>query len=129
MLDPDMPKRLQQQPDASALGTEPTEEVATAMKAMANAKKAVRPNGFPVELLKVGLQQDPTILLELHRLTTLIWGEEKDAVITGLHTKGDKTECGNYGSISLVSHAGKVLLKVAARRPRYFYEAKGLLPE
>ena len=135
MLDPDIPKRLLQQPVASALGIEPTEkEIATAMKAMANAK-VVGPDGLPAELLKLGLQQDRTILLELHRLTTLIWREGKaplqwkDAVITILHKKGNKTECENYRGISLVSHAGKVLLKVAARRLGAYCEAKGLLPE
>ena len=104
------------------------------MKAMANAK-AVGPDGLPAELLKLELQQDRTILLELHRLTTLIWCEGKvlqqwkDAVITVLHKKGDKTECENYRGISLVSHAGKVLLEVVARRLRAYCEAKGLLPE
>ena len=40
MLDADIPKRLPQHPVASALGIEPTEEeIATAMKAMANAKR------------------------------------------------------------------------------------------
>ena len=93
------------------------------------------PNGLPTELLKLGLQQDRTILLEFHRLTTLIWRERKVpqqwkyAVITVLHKKGDKTECGNYRGISLVSHAGKVLLKVVARRLSAYFEAKGLLPE
>ena len=53
----------------------------------------------------------------------------KGAVITVLHKKGDKTECGNYRGISLVSHAGKVLLKVVARRLSAYCEAKGLLPE
>ena len=78
MLDPDIPKRLPQHLGASALGIEPTEEeIATAMKAMTNAK-AVEPDGLPAELLKLGLQQDRTILLELHRLTTLIWREGKD---------------------------------------------------
>ena len=122
MLDPDIPKRLPQHSVATALGVEPTEEeIATAMKAMASTK-AVGPNGLPAELLKLGLQQDRTILLELHRLTTLIWREgkvpqqSKDAVITVLHKKGDKTECENYRGISLVSHASKVLLKVVARR-------------
>ena len=136
MLDPDIPKRLPQQPVASALGIEPTEEeIATEMKAMVN-EKAVGPDGLPTELLKLGLQQDRTILLEFHRLTTLIWREGKvpqqwkDAVITVLHhKKGDKTECGNYRGISLVSHARKVLLKVVARRLSAFCEAKGLLPE
>ena len=49
MLDPDIPKRLLQHPVASALGIEPTEEeIATAMKAMANAK-AVGPDGLPTD--------------------------------------------------------------------------------
>ena len=58
MLDPDIPKWLPQQPVVSVLGIKPTEkEVATAMKAMTNAK-AVGPDGLPAELLKLGLQQD-----------------------------------------------------------------------
>ena len=77
MLYPDIPKRLPQHPVASAFGIEPTEEeIATAMKAMANAK-AVGLDGLPAELLRLGLQQDRTILLELHRLTTLVWCEGK----------------------------------------------------
>ena len=135
MLDADIPKRLPQHPAASALGIEPTEEkIATAMEAMA-IKKEVGSDGLPPELLKLGLQQNRTILRELHRLTTLTWREGKvpqqweDAVITVLYKKGDKTECGNYRGISLVSHAGKVLLKVVARRLSAYCEAKGLLPE
>ena len=46
-----------------------------------------------------------------------------------LSRRSDKTECGNYRGISLVSHAGKVLLKVVARRLSAYCEAKGLLPE
>ena len=58
MLDPDIPKRLPQQPVANALEIEPTEEeIATAMKAIATAK-AVGLDGLPVELLKLGLQRD-----------------------------------------------------------------------
>ena len=96
-------------------------------------REAVGPDGLPAELLKLGLQQDRTILLELHRLTTLIWREGKvpqqwkNAVIIVLHKKGDKTECGNYRGILPVSHAGKVLLKVVARRLGDYCEAKGLL--
>ena len=49
MLDPDIPKRLPQQPVASALGIEPTEEaIATVRKVMTNAK-AAGPGGFPVD--------------------------------------------------------------------------------
>ena len=57
MLDPDIPKRLPQRPVPSTLGIEPTEEIVTAIKAMPNVK-AVEPDGFPVELTKLGLQQD-----------------------------------------------------------------------
>ena len=117
MLDPDIPKKLPQQSVASTLVIEPAEEeIATAIKAMSNAK-AVGRDGLPAELLKLGLQHDRTILLELYRLIILIWREGevpqqwKDVVITILHKKGDKMECRNYRGISLVSHAGKVLLK------------------
>ena len=121
MLGPDTPKRLPQQPVAIALGIEATEEEnVTSMMVLANTK-AVGPDDLPGELLKLGLQQDRTILLELHRLITLTWREGKvtqqwkDAVITVLHKKGDEAECGNYRDISLVSHACKVLLRVVAR--------------
>ena len=50
-------------------------------------------------------------------------------VITVLHKKDDKTECGNCCGILLVSHAGKVLFKVVARRLSDYCETKGLLPE
>ena len=77
MLDPDIPERLPQHPVTSTFGIEPTEkDIVTAMKVMANAK-AVGPDGLPAELLKLGLQQDRTILLEFHRLTTLTWREGK----------------------------------------------------
>ena len=51
MLYLDIPTRLPQQPVASALGIEPTEEeIAIATKALANAK-VVGPDGLPGELL------------------------------------------------------------------------------
>ena len=68
-------------------------------------------------------------------LITFIWREGKvpqqwkDAVITLLHKKDGKTECGNYRGISLVSHAGEVLLKVIVRRLGAYCEAKELLLE
>ena len=61
---------------AATRGECPEEEIATVMKTMANAK-VVEPNGLPAELLKLRLQQDQTILLELHRLITLIWRKGK----------------------------------------------------
>ena len=71
------------------------------MKVTANAK-VVGPDGLPVELLKLQLFRN--VVMELHRLTTLIWRQgkvpqqQKDTVITALH-KNNKTECGDLYSI------------------------------
>ena len=46
-----------------------------------------------------------------------------------LHKKKDRTECANYRGISLVAHAGKVLLKIIARRLSEYCERVGILPE
>ena len=46
-----------------------------------------------------------------------------------LRKKKDRTECGSYRSISLVAHAGKILLKIIARHPSQHCERMGALPE
>ena len=53
----------------------------------------------------------------------------KDAIIMVLHKKKDRTECGNYRGISLVVHAGKILLKIVACRLSEYCERVGTLPE
>ena len=40
-----------------------------------------------------------------------------------------ETECGNYRGISQVAHAGKILLKIIARRFSEYCERVGMLPE
>ena len=46
-----------------------------------------------------------------------------------LHKNMDRTECSNYRGLSLVAHAGKVLLKIVANRLGDFCEEAGILPE
>ena len=123
-----------QQTMAAKLGVEPTEgEIPVALRAMANSK-AVGTDGLPAELLKLGLNQDRLILRELHRLITATWCEGKvpqrwkDGIIIVIHKK-DRTDCGNYCGISLVPYAGKVRIKVIAKRLSEYCERKGLLPE
>ena len=53
----------------------------------------------------------------------------KNAIIMALHKKKERTECGNYRSNSLVAHAGKILLKIIARRLSEYFERVGILPE
>ena len=54
--------------------------------------------------------------------------EWKDATIKVLHKK-DRTECSNYRGLSLVAHAGTVLLKIVANRLGDFCEEAGILPK
>ena len=55
--------------------------------------------------------------------------QRKDAITMVLHKKKDRTECGNYRGISLVAHAGKILLKIIARRLSEYCERVGIPPE
>ena len=53
----------------------------------------------------------------------------KVAIIMVLHKRKDRTECGNYRFISLVVHAGKILLNVIARRLSEYSERVGIWRE
>ena len=53
----------------------------------------------------------------------------KYAIIMVLHKIKDRAECGNYRGISLVSHAGKILLKIITRRLNEYCKRVGVLPE
>ena len=46
-----------------------------------------------------------------------------------LHKKRDRAEFGNSRGISLVAHAGKILLKIIACRPSEYCKLVGILPE
>ena len=131
----DIIEELPQWPITHALGVEPTEnKLIEALRSMANAK-AVGPDELPVELLKLGKKHDPTVLREFHRVIKLMWHQRevpqrwRDAVIKLLHKKKDRIECGNYRGISLVAHAGKVLLKIVTTRLSAYCEVRNLLPE
>ena len=54
---------------------------------------------------------------------------ERRGHATILHKKGDTIKCGDYSDISIVSHAGKMVLKVVARRLSHYRETKVRLPE
>ena len=102
---------------------------------MANGK-AMGPDELPAKLLKLGLSDSShEILLALHDIIVAVWmtgevpQEWKDATIKVLHEKKDRTECSNYRGLSLVAHAGKVLLKIGANRLGDFCEEAGILPE
>ena len=89
-----------------------------------------------MELFKIALNDDPALrgrLLDI--IVCNIWsgGEVPQqweyVIIMVLHKKKDQTECGNYRGVSLVAHAGKILLKIIARRLNEYCERVGILRE
>ena len=108
-------------------------EVKEAIRALAN-RKAVGPDGLPAELLK-GLADEGEFntLGNFHDIIFAVWRKGsvpqqwKYKTIKVLHKKKDRTECGNYRGISLVAHAGKVLLKVIAGHLSDYCERENIL--
>ena len=96
-------------------------ELTDVIRSLANGK-AVGPDGVSVELFKITLNGDSTLRRRLLGIVVCIWREGevprqgKYAIIMVLHKKKDRAECGSYRGFSLVAHAGKVLLKIIARR-------------
>ena len=106
-----------------------------AIRAIAN-RKAVGPDGLLVELLKVLVDDGHSDNFgNFNEIVLAVWTrgrvpqQWKDATIKEPHMKKDRTESGNYCSISLVAHAGKVLLKVIAGRLSDYCQQEGILPE
>ena len=133
---PTIIKGLSLEPVALSLGDPPVvDETKQALRSMAN-DKAMGPDELPAELLTLGLSDSShEILFALHGKVVAVWmtmkvsQEWKDAAINVLHKKKDRTECGSYRGLSLVAHAGKVLLKIVANQFGDFCEEAGILPE
>ena len=132
---PNIAEGLDQWPENMPLEVQPTmQELTDAIRSLANGK-AVGPDGVSVELFKITLNGDPALRRRLLDIVVRIWGggevpqQWNDGIIMVLHKKKDRTECGNCRSISLVAHAGKILLKIIARRLSEYCESVGVLPE
>jgi hypothetical protein len=125
---------IEQRPVKLELAANPTlAETEAAIKQLAN-RKAPGVDGLPVELLKL-CRECPEILYVFHQIIVKVWLEEdvpqewKDAVLVVIFKKLDKSVCANYRGISLISHAGKVLLKIVQARLSDYAEKEKLLPE
>jgi len=81
--------------------------------------KAAGPDGIPIELLKLS---EDSVVNAMHRIITAVWingiwpEDWTQSTFVPLFKKGDPTVCANYRTISLISHASKVLLKVILNR-------------
>ena len=81
--------------------------------------KANRGDGIPVELFQI-LKADA--LKVLHSICQQIWKtqqwpqDRKRLVFIPIPKKGNVKECSNYCTITLISHASKVMLKILQAR-------------
>jgi len=62
------------------------------------------------------------VIYAMHRIIKAVWNDGKwpedwtESTFVPLYKKGDPAVCANYRTISLISHASKVLLKVILNR-------------
>ena len=134
-LDPNIAGGLDQWPENMPLGVQPTmQKLTDAIRSLENGK-AAGPEGVSVELFKITLNGDPALRRRLLDIVVRIWRgvkvpqQWKYAIIMVLHKKKNRTECGSYRGISQVAHAGKILLKIIARRISEYCERVGILPK
>ena len=77
--------------------------------------KASRGDGIPVELFQI-LEDDA--MKVLHSICQQIWKTQqwpqdwKRSVFIPIPKKGNAKQCSNYHTISLISHASKIMLKI-----------------
>ena len=81
--------------------------------------KASGGDGIPVELFQVLKDDDVKVL---HSICQQIWKTQQwpqdwnRSVFIPIPKKGNPKECSNYGTIALISHTSKVMLKILQAR-------------
>ena len=81
--------------------------------------KASGDDGIPVELFQI-LEEDAVKVL--HSICQQMWKTQqwpqdwKRSVFISIPKKGNAKECSNYHTVALISHAGKVMLKILQAR-------------
>ena len=97
--------------------------------------KAPGPDSLVVGLLKIDEPAEPIVFERFHAILVEVWNrgevpqQWKDTTIKVLYKKSDRSNCNNYRGISLLSHEGKVLLKIVANRLSDYCKAHGILPD
>ena len=81
--------------------------------------KASGGDGIPVELFQILKDDAVNVLYSIcHQIwKTQQWSQDwKRSVFIPIPKKGNAKECSNYGTIALISHASKVMLKILQAR-------------
>ena len=85
--------------------------------------KASGGDGIPVELFQI--QKDDAVKV-LHSIYWQIWKTQqwpqdwKRSVLSPIPKKGNAKECSNYCTISVISYASKMMLKILQARPQQY---------
>ena len=93
--------------------------------------KASGSDGIPVELFQI--LKDDAVKVLLHSICQQIWKTQqwpqdwKRSVFIPIPKKGSAKECSNYCTTALISHTGKVLLKILQARLQQYMNHE--LPE
>ena len=119
-VDPTVLDQIPQKPVITSLDLPLTiDEVSKAIKQVSWGKSPVK-DGTPAEIFK---SAGPVAFEALHSLLTSIWEEEdvpkefENTTFASLFKdRGSKTDSGNYRGISVLSVAGKVLVRVILNR-------------
>ena len=90
-------------------------EVKLAMETLANGK-ALEHNGIPIECFKT-IKEDA-----MKTLTKLCQQRWKTSRFIPIPKNGNTKDCSNYRTITLISHASKIMLKIIQRRLEPFLE-------
>lgn len=97
-------------------------------------RKAVGMDKLPTELLPLNLNGGGQHPEEVSRHCRTVWKvggrvrqKWKNAIIKVLLKKKDQTECANYRGVSLVAHAGKLVLRIIARCLMHYCTREGIL--
>ncbi|CAB1105007.1 unnamed protein product [Ectocarpus sp. CCAP 1310/34] len=107
------------------------EKVERATKGLKNWE-APGHDSIPTELLKID-DDNPFFLGHLHNILVKVWNggdtplEWEDATIKVLYKKGDRFNYYNYRGIPLLSHVGKVPIKIITNRLSAFCKANNIL--
>ena len=98
-------------------------EVEAAIRALKIGKSPGVDN-IPAELLKSGGDILKKLLTDICNKIweTGIWPYEWTKSLISLHKKGSKHKCENYRTISLISHASKIKLKIILHRLQHITE-------
>ena len=81
--------------------------------------KASRGDGIPVELFQI--RKDDAVIV-LHSIFQQIWKTQQwpqdwtSSVFIAIPKKGNDKDCSDCCTIALISHAGKVMLKILQAR-------------